>query len=131
MLGEDRINYKNQLKPEKMKIAFTTKGTSLQSDMDPRFGRTDYLLFIEHESGKFSFLDNREIESVEHGAGTKTSSRLIAHQPDVLITGNGPGGNASTVLQQTGIKIFTGAENMTVKEAYDAWRNNMLKEFKF
>ena len=27
-----------------MKIAFTTKGTQWDSKIDPRFGRTDYLL---------------------------------------------------------------------------------------
>jgi len=43
-----------------------------------------------------------------------------------LITGNGPGGNASVVLEKAGTKIYIGAGNMIVKEAYDAFKNNEL-----
>lgn len=114
-----------------MKIAFTSKGTDMNSEIDPRFGRAEYILFVDRDTGAVSFIDNRDSGSVEHGAGTKTSSRFIEHKPDILITGNGPGGNASMVLGQTGIRIFTGAAGMTVREAYNAWNNNMLNEFKF
>lgn len=112
-----------------MKIAFTSKGKDLDSVIDPRFGRSAYFLFMEENKQEFTVMDNSDIESVEHGAGTKTSSRLIAHEPDILITGNGPGGNAAEVLARTKIRIFTGAGEMTVKEAYTAWKNNNLKEF--
>jgi predicted Fe-Mo cluster-binding NifX family protein len=43
-----------------------------------------------------------------------------------LITGNGPGGNAATVLEKTGIKILVGAGDMTAKEAYEAYQNGEL-----
>jgi len=46
-----------------------------------------------------------------------------------LITGNGPGGNAATVLEKTGVKIFVGAGDMTVKEAYEFYKSSRLKEF--
>ncbi len=46
----------------------------------------------------------------------------------VLITGNGPGGNAATVLQTMGTEIYVGAGDMTVKEAYEAYQNGTLKK---
>ena len=32
-----------------MKIAFTTKGTDWDSEMDPRFGRTEYFVIYDEE----------------------------------------------------------------------------------
>ena len=112
-----------------MKIAFTTKGTEWDSAMDPRFGRTEYFLIYDDEKDELSNYDNRDSANDAHGAGPKTAQKLFELKPDILITGNGPGGNAAAVLQKTGVKIFTGAGEMTVKEAYEAFKSNSLKEF--
>ncbi len=45
-----------------------------------------------------------------------------------MITGNGPGGNAATVLEKAGMKIYIGAGEMNVKEAFDAYKKGTLKE---
>jgi len=45
-----------------------------------------------------------------------------------LITGNGPGGNAASVMNKTGITTYVGAGEMTVKEAYDAFSKGELKK---
>ncbi|RLD34308.1 MAG: dinitrogenase iron-molybdenum cofactor biosynthesis protein, partial [Bacteroidetes bacterium] len=63
------------------------------------------------------------------GAGPKTAQKLFEYSPDVLITGNGPGGNAAAVLEKTGVKIYVGAGDMTAKEAYKAYKDNRLKQF--
>ena len=112
-----------------MKIAFTTKGTEWDSEMDPRFGRTEFILVYDDEKDELTSFDNREIENEAHGAGPKTSQQLFELGAQVLITGNGPGGNAATVLQKAGVKSFIGAGEMKVKEAYQAYKNNELKEF--
>ena len=88
-----------------MKIAFTTKGTKWSSQMDPRFGRAEFLLIYDEEKGELSSFDNRTIADVAHGAGPKTAQKLFDLEPEVLITGNGPGGNAAEVLARAGIKI--------------------------
>jgi len=112
-----------------MKIAFTTKGTEWDSVMDPRFGRTEYFLIYDEGKDELSHYDNRDSANDAHGAGPKTAQKLFEFNPNILITGNGPGGNAGTVLQKTGIKVFVGAGEMTVKEAFDAYKNNKLKQF--
>jgi predicted Fe-Mo cluster-binding NifX family protein len=112
-----------------MKIAFTAKGTEWNSEMDPRFGRTEFILVYDEEKEELNSFDNREIENEAHGAGPKTSQQLFELGAEVLITGNGPGGNAATVLQKAGVKSFIGAGEMKVKEAYEAFKNNKLKEF--
>jgi len=111
-----------------MKIVFTSKGTEWESQIDPRFGRTDYFFTYNEETEEVSTLDNRAIAETAHGAGPQTAQKLFELKPDVLITGNGPGGNAARVLAQGNVKIFVGAGGMTVKEAYDAYKNGALKE---
>jgi predicted Fe-Mo cluster-binding NifX family protein len=112
-----------------MKIAFTSKGTELDSMMDPRFGRTEFILVYDEEKDEYSNFDNRAINQTAHGAGPQTAQKLFEMNPDVLITGNGPGGNAAAVLQKADLQIFTGAGQMTVKEAYEAYKNGTLEKF--
>ncbi len=112
-----------------MKIAFTTKGTEWDSMMDPRFGRTEFILIYDEEKDELTNFDNQAIEGEAHGAGPKTAQKLFELNPDVLITGNGPGGNAATVLEKAGMKIYIGAGDMSAKEAYNTFKNNKLKKF--
>ena len=111
-----------------MRIAFTTKGPDWSSKIDSRFGRTDYLILYGEENNKIETVDNRAIANEAHGAGPQTAQKLIGLKPDILITGNGPGGNAASVLKKSNIKVFIGAGEMTVKEAYDAYQKNLLQE---
>ncbi len=109
-----------------MKIIFTAKGTEWKSPMDPRFGRTEYFFIYDEDADTVESYDNRAIENEAHGAGPKTAQKLAEYGADILVTGNGPGGNAASVLQQVGIKIITGAGDMTGKEAYEAFKNGTL-----
>lgn len=112
-----------------MRILFTAKGTDWNSDMDPRFGRTEFFFIYDEDNEKIETFDNRAINSEAHGAGPKTAQKMTEFKIDVLITGNGPGGNAAAVVKQMGIKVYAGARAMTVKDAYDAYKNGKLIEF--
>ena len=111
-----------------MKIVFTSKGTGPEAPIDPRFGRTEFFTFYDEETGEYSSLDNRDEEEAAHGAGPLTAQKLHDHSPQVLITGNGPGGNAAAVLEKMKIIVFAGAGQMTVKEAYEAYKQGRLTE---
>lgn len=112
-----------------MKIVITAKGEDWNAQVDPRFGRADYLFMFDDETEEIKTIDNTDIQNAAHGAGPQTAKKLFELSPNVLITGNGPGGNAATVLQSADLKIFTGAQNMSVKEAYDAYKAGTLTEF--
>lgn len=112
-----------------MRIAFTTQNTGWDSLIDPRFGRTRFLLCYDEESKELTSFDNRSIEQEAHGAGPRTAQKLFEMDPDVLITGNGPGGNAAIALDNAEIEIYTGAGEMTAEEAYNAFKNNQLTRF--
>ena len=111
-----------------MKIAFTTKGMAWDSLMDPRFGRTEFIILYDDENEEFSHFDNRDIENVAHGAGPQTAQKIFDLKPEILITGNGPGGNAARILEQSDIEIYIGAGDMTVKQAFEAYKNNQLQK---
>lgn len=110
-----------------MKIAFTTKGTEWDSMMDPRFGRTEFIIVYDDESEDFMHYDNKSVADHAHGAGPKTAQTLFGYDPDILITGNGPGGNAAKVLKKAKIDIYVGAGDMLVREAWEAYRAGKLK----
>ena len=112
-----------------MKIVITAKGEDWEAQVDPRFGRADYLFMFDDETKEVKTINNLDIQNSAHGAGPQTAKKLFELSPNVLITGNGPGGNASTVLQQADLKIFTGAQGMSVKEAYDAYKDGKLTAF--
>jgi len=112
-----------------MKILFTSKGESWDSKMDPRFGRTEYFFVYDEDSEKVEVYDNRSIADQAHGAGPKTAQKMAEYGMDAIITGNGPGGNAASVIEKTGVEIYTGAGSMTVREAYRSYRNDELDRF--
>ena len=112
-----------------MKIAFTTKGTDWDSMMDPRFGRTEFFIIYDEENDELKSYDNRSSANDAHGAGPKTAQILFGLDPEVLITGNGPGGNAAAVLKKARIDIYVGAGDMTVKQAWEAYKEGTLKKF--
>lgn len=112
-----------------MKIAFTSKGKKWDSMIDPRFGRTEFLVVYDDEKNELNSVDNRAIDEVAHGAGPQTAQKLFDLNPDILITGNGPGGNAARVLEQSGMKVYVGAGEMTIQKAFDAYKKGELEEF--
>ncbi|MDI3504665.1 MAG: hypothetical protein PWP64_1601 [Candidatus Cloacimonadota bacterium] len=112
---------------ENMRIIFTSTGEGWDAKIDPRFGRTDFILLYDEEKDELTSIDNREIMQVAHGAGPKTAQKIFSLKPDILITGNGPGGNAAGILKQMQVKIFIKAGGMSIREAYEAYKNNQLQ----
>lgn len=110
-----------------MKIAFTTKGKGWDSEIDPRFGRTEFIVVFDEETGDIENIDNSSVSEHAHGAGPMTAQIITERNVQILITGNGPGGNAERVISAAGIKTVIGAGNMTAKQAYDAFKEGKLK----
>jgi predicted Fe-Mo cluster-binding NifX family protein len=110
-----------------MRILFTAYGNNWDAKIDPRFGRTQYIIMYDTEEETFDVHDNREINNREHGAGSYTAQRVCELNPDVIVTGNGPGNNAANVLKMQNIKIYVDASDLTIKEAYKAFLDNKFR----
>ena len=109
-----------------MKIAFTAAGKDWDAMIDPRFGRTEYIVLFDEATDKLTVIDNSSVKNEAHGAGTATAKKIFELNPDVLITGNGPGDNAAKALEQMDIKIFVGAQDLTLKQALEKYRKGKL-----
>jgi len=109
-----------------MKIAFTTKGKGWDSEIDPRFGRTEFIFIYDEETGNAESIDNSSVSEHAHGAGPMTAQVITEKNVNILITGNGPGGNAERVISAAGIRTIAGAGGMTAKQAYDAYKDGKL-----
>jgi len=109
-----------------MKIAVTSTGDNLNSEVDPRFGRAGYLIIFDSDTGEFEAVNNRKNIVAVHGAGVQAGEALILLGASVLITGHcGP--TAFRVLDTAGIKVVTGATG-TVEEVLKLYEKGDLKE---
>ena len=107
-----------------MKIAISSAGKSLESDIDPRFGRCRYFLVVDTETREVEALPNENAEMMG-GAGIKAAQLVADRGLNTVITGNiGP--NAFEVLNAAGIEILTGV-NGTVAGAIEDYKQGDLK----
>jgi len=109
-----------------MKIAFTAKGTTLDSKIDERFGRAEYFVILDEDSGNLEVIEN-DTSSMEHGAGLQAVKKIVDSGVNVVITGNGAGQKVLDVLKMSDIEFFIGASG-TLKEAYEAYKNGKLNK---
>jgi len=114
-----------------MKIAITAQGKTLQDKVDARFGRCPFFVIYDTKTQEIQTVNNQDVENEAHGAGPRTVQRLSEYECNAIITGNGPGGNASTLLSKMKIDVFTGAGDMIIENAIEAFKNNKLEKFNF
>ena len=110
-----------------MKIAFTTTDKGWDAQIDTRFGRANGFFIFDEESQTEKYVSNEQNVKALHGAGVQTAQSIINLKVDALVTGN-MGPRAFQILNSGGIKMYLAEENLTVKEAYDAFKKNKLKE---
>jgi len=87
-----------------MKLAVTAIKDTLDSKIDPRFGRAAYILIVDSETLEFTALDNNENKNSFKGAGIQAAAMVSDNEAEVLVTGFcGP--NAFKTLEAAGIKV--------------------------
>ncbi|MCW8860199.1 MAG: hypothetical protein OQK50_03380 [Deltaproteobacteria bacterium] len=100
-----------------MIIAITAKEASLQSEVDPRFGRAAHFLFANSQTGEVYAHDNTEGINASNGAGTGAAQLMAEYKVDVLYTGS-VGPKAGEVLEKLKIKFHENTSG-TVEEVLD------------
>jgi predicted Fe-Mo cluster-binding NifX family protein len=87
-----------------MKVLIASKGETLDSRFDSRFGRAAYFLVHDTETGETEAHRN-EAASAGHGAGVRAGSLAANLECDAAIGGNiGP--KAFSTLRQGGVKVY-------------------------
>ena len=107
-----------------MKIAVTSKGVDLDSEVDPRFGRAAYILVVDSETLSCEVLDNKENVNAFKGAGIQAAKMVSETGADVLLTGYcGP--NAFKAMKAAKVSVANDATG-TVREAVTAYEAGKL-----
>ena len=107
-----------------MKIAITSSGDNLDSQMDPRFGRCQYFVIVDPDTMDFEAMQN-ESAMASGGAGIQAAQTIVNVGINAVITGN-VGPNAFEVLSAAGIETMTGA-NGTIKQALELYKSGSLQ----
>lgn len=108
-----------------MKIAISATGQTIDSMLDKRFGRCQYFIIQDTETGEVETVKNNGLTS-EGGAGIAASQQLIDEGVDVIITGNlGP--NAFEVIERSGIKAYK-CDEIAIRYALEKYGNGELLE---
>ena len=107
-----------------MKIAVSATDPELSSQVDPRFGRCAYFLFVDSETMQFEAAENPNVIS-SSGAGIQSAQLVAKKGANVLLTGScGP--NAFQTLQSAGVKVIVGVTG-TVKDAVQQFTSGKLQ----
>jgi len=109
-----------------MNIAVTSQGESMDSQIDPRLGRTKFFIIYDTGKGDFAAMDNEQNLNAAQGAGIQAAQNVIGTGSEVVITGNcGP--KAFRVLAAGDVKVFK-ALGGTVKENIEKYNKGELEE---
>lgn len=107
-----------------MKIAISSSGKTLDSPLDPRFGRCAWFLVIDPADMRYEAFDNQSAAQ-SGGAGIQAAQFLADKNVTVVITGH-VGPNAVQTLSAAGIEIFAEQQG-TIREVVERYNNDALK----
>ena len=107
-----------------MKVAVSATGKDLNCQIDPRFGRCQYFIFVNPETMEFEPFENEGLMA-SGGAGVQAAQMVAQKGASTLITGNlGP--NAASALSASGIKVYL-IPGGTVREVIEAFKTGKLQ----
>ena len=117
-----------------MKIAVSSTGKEIDSKVDPRFGRADYLVIVETVSGAVvQVIDNLDARNAAQGAGINAASRIAEAGAQAILTGR-VGPKAAAVCEKAGIEMVSdvsGTVDDAVKQYIKMHQTEVLPGEKF
>ena len=108
-----------------MKVAVTSQGPDVASDVDPRFGRAKFFVVVDTDTGEFTAHDNKQNLNAVQGAGIQAAQNVASLGVDAVITGN-VGPKAFTTLQAGNVKAYIGAVG-SVSKAVEQLQDGQLE----
>lgn len=109
-----------------MKLAVCSQGKTLDSEVDPRFGRTQYFVIVDLETGESEAIENPSV-SLGHGAGV-SSAQLLSRKGVDAVCAQRVGPSAFSSLDAAGIRVYAIGANKTVGEVADEYKKDLLEE---
>ena len=107
-----------------MKMAITSFGPNLTSQLCPRFGSCAYFLVIDTENTDFEVFDNKD-ESSTGCSGRSAARFLISKKVHAVITGRCRP-ETFQILSDAGVYVYLN-QSGTVKEVLENYRQGHLR----
>jgi len=108
-----------------MKVAVCSMGNTLDSPVDPRFGRCANFVIVDTDTMEFT-VESNPGALMGQGAGIQAAQLLSGRGVDAVVAGNfGP--NAFQVLAAASIRIYLGVGG-TVRQAVEQLQSGALQE---
>ena len=107
-----------------MRIAVSATGPTLDAEVDPRFGRCQYLIFVDTDNMQFEAEENTSM-AAGGGAGIATAQMVASKAVQAILTGN-TGPNAFQVLSQAGIQVISGVSGK-VRDAAERFKSGAFQ----
>ena len=109
-----------------MKLVVTSSGKEgLEGEVDSRFGRAPYFVFVDTTSMEFTVRENKAVVD-SSGAGVAAAQTVLDEGVEGVIAGNfGP--KAFDSLKAGQIKLYS-ISKVTVKEAVNKMQQDELEE---
>lgn len=108
-----------------MKIAISSIGNNLDSQVAPRFGRCHYFLIVDIDTMSFEAISNESVKTFG-GAGIQAAQVIAKAGVKTVMTGN-LGQNAYQTLKAAGIKVITEVSG-TIKDALELYKKDKLQK---
>lgn len=106
-----------------MKLAISSTGKDLNSELDPRFGRCPYFVIVDTDTMEFEAIDNSSAMQ-SGGAGISAAQLIAGKKANVVLTGScGP--NAFEALSSAGIKVISGLSG-SINDAIKKYNSGQL-----
>ncbi len=100
-----------------MRIAITSTGETLESEVDPRFGRCAYFIIVETDTMDFEAIPN-QFAMAAQGAGIQAAQFIISKGVRKIVSGDfGP--NSAGILSSAGIELIRVPPGTKVKDAVE------------
>jgi predicted Fe-Mo cluster-binding NifX family protein len=108
-----------------MKILISTSSPDIDSQVDPRFGRSAFFLLVDPDTFEWQSLPNPAL-SAPGGAGIQAAQFAVSQGCHAVISGHfGP--NAAEALQVAGISTYLFGSSQTVHQVIDRYNTGQLE----
>lgn len=107
-----------------MKLGISSTGNTMDSMVDPRFGRCSCFVVFDTDTKASTYVDN-ESRMASGGAGIAAAQEIVNQDVEVVLTGN-VGPNAYNVLKNAEIKAYR-CGNVAVEKAIQLFKESKLE----
>ena len=106
-----------------MRVAITSKGKTMDAEIESRFSRTPFFVIVDTETGEFEAFKNPGA-SARDAACVKAVKFLVDQGVKGVLTDN-IGHNAFVTIKDTPIRVYLGATG-TVGETLESFKKRKL-----